>query len=375
MPGPKDPERKASYERFAKIWWLLRIEARELRKVHREDLAEAIGQPSDQTGFIADIDNAKRIPEPANLDKLLTCMGLPYEDKALLFDLAGYRFSRPIPKLDSVRQELAPIIERHIKSPYPILVTDRRFAFWLMNPAATNLLGLSETHNPTNAVIKSLISHYHRQSQPRFLTVFDVLFNSALPLVSQLINADTFRRHQVARFKSLNRGEQHRRFYMAYPECMEKWLQPADYAYFRKVWAETDATDAAFEGKGKIHFQTGKAGTDVRMETVTMPVHSLDGFFEITYLDPETDQIQNVLNAHDYFISRHNEEENCLALWDVVPGDDLLRQYAQEYTERLQEHEIIARLEKRLKAAGIDVEKEHKKRAAGAGTAPLPAYS
>ncbi len=87
MPSPKGIERKVNYKRFAEVWWLLRIEARQLRGISRKKLAAAIGYPPDQAGFITDIDRGNRIPEPATLDKLTTCMGLAYEDKSLLFDL------------------------------------------------------------------------------------------------------------------------------------------------------------------------------------------------------------------------------------------------------------------------------------------------
>src|SRR5258708_40207847 len=107
MAGPKDTERRASYARFAQVWWLLRVEARELRNVHREDLAAAIGQPPTQAGFIGDYDHGKRVPEPANLNKLPPRMGFPYENTTILFDLAGYTVSRPVPALDSIKQELA----------------------------------------------------------------------------------------------------------------------------------------------------------------------------------------------------------------------------------------------------------------------------
>src|SRR5260370_38452071 len=112
MPSPKGIERKVNYKRFAEVWWLLRIEARQLRGISRKKLAAAIGYPADQAGFITDIDRGNRIPEPATLDKLTTCLGLAYEDKSLLFDLAGYLFSRQVPDLDRIKQEFNPLAER-----------------------------------------------------------------------------------------------------------------------------------------------------------------------------------------------------------------------------------------------------------------------
>ncbi len=356
MPSPKNAERKANYERFARVWWLLRIEARELRGVSRKKLAAAIGYPPDQAGFITDIDRGNRIPEPATLDKLTTCMGLAYEDKSLLFDLAGYLFSRQVPDLESIKQELTPLAERHRHSRYPVMITDRRFAFWVLNPAGTELFGSFEGQKPTDT-IKALVNYYHNQPDARFITIFDVVFNSGLPFRSRLMNADSFCRYQIARFKSLNRGEQHRRFYVEYPERMEKWLSPEDYAFFKRIWNETEA---AFEGKGNIHVRATGTGTGVRADLVTIPIHGLDGFFEITYLEPETDEIENILNAHKFFPSRSDTEDSYLAVWDSVPAKDLLAHYTQEYSEPWRTKEIVDRLAKRLQKAGIEIEKERK---------------
>src|SRR5262249_42526881 len=149
------------------------------------------------------------IPEPATLDKLTTCMGLAYEDKSLLFDLAGYLFSRQVPDLDSIKQELTPLAESHRHSRYPVIIADRRFAIWVLNPAATDLFGPFQGQSPKDA-ISTVIHYYHSQPTARFITIFDIIFNSRLPIRPRLLSADSFGRRQIARFKSLNRGELHR---------------------------------------------------------------------------------------------------------------------------------------------------------------------
>jgi len=96
------------------------------------------------------------------------------------------------------------------------------------------------------------------------------------------------------------------------------------------------------------------------MTLATIPIHGLNGFFEIIYLEPETDELENILTAQQLFPSRSGTEDGYLAIWDSVPARDLLDHYSQEYTERWRTKEIVDVLEKRLEKAGIDIAKERK---------------
>ena len=82
------------------------------------------------------IEDARRLPAPTTITRLVECLGGTFADECLLLGLANYLPRPRVPTFDQIKRELTPIAEEMRTCPYPIYILDRGFTFWVANPAA-----------------------------------------------------------------------------------------------------------------------------------------------------------------------------------------------------------------------------------------------
>lgn len=260
------------------------------------------------------IEDARRLPEPTTIVRLVECLGGTFADECLLLGLANYLPRTRIPELAQIERQLTPLADEIRTCPYPVYILDRGFTFWVANPAAMMFI-------PSSVQIDDL--------GKMLPMAFDLSFDSRLGLSSQIANIEALRLEQVTRFKGLNIYSQHTSFYRSLPDFMRQRLSPKDYATFAEVW-QTASID-----------RPGSMSVDVlgyiRMEIpgvapLEFNYHAdrlffLGDLFEIVRFSPLPEPTNQKL-AEMFFGHLKDTEQECFKIWQVTDANSVLSRYA-----------------------------------------------
>ena len=259
------------------------------------------------------IEDARRLPAPATITRLVECLGGTFADECLLLGLANYLPRPRVPTFDQIEKELAPLVEEIRTRPFPVYILDRGFTFWAANPAAMmfipNLDQLDELGRNTT-------------------TAFDLAFDSRLGFSSRITNIESLRLEQVRRFKGLNIYSQHTAFYRNFPQFMRDRLLPEDSCAFDMVWNSTtvDLPDgAAAQDLGYIRLDVpGIAPLEFNYHADRL--YFLGDLFEVVRYNP-VQQAENLQLAEAIFGHLRETQSDCFKIWEVTDASKLLARY------------------------------------------------
>ena len=260
------------------------------------------------------IEDARRLPAPTTITRLVECLGGTFADECLLLGLANYLPRPRVPTFDQIEKELMPLVEEMRTCPYPIYILDRGFTFWVANPAAMmfipNLDRIDDLGRNTT-------------------TAFDLAFDSQLGFASRITNIESLRSEQVRRFKGLNIYAQHTAFYRSFPQFMRERLLPEDFSAFEAVWNTTTVDQPNGSGVQDL----GYIRLDVPgIAPLEFNYHAdrlffLGDLFEVVRYSP-VQQTENLQLAEAIFGHLRDTKSDCFKIWEVTDASSLLARYS-----------------------------------------------
>jgi len=259
------------------------------------------------------IEDARRLPEPSTITRLVECLGGTFMDECLLLGLANYLPRPRIPTFEQIKKELTPLVEEIRTCPYPIYILDRGFTFWVANPAAMMFIPNLERVDDLGR---------------RTATAFDLAFDSRLGIASTITNIDALRSEQVRRFKGLNIYAQHTAFYRNFPQFMRARLIPEDYSAFESIWntARIDQPNGgAVQDLGYIRLEVpGIAPLEFNYHADRL--FFLGDLFEVVRYTPIHNagnlQLTNAIRGH-----LRETKLDCFKIWEVTDATSILGRY------------------------------------------------
>jgi hypothetical protein len=253
------------------------------------------------TAPIVEIEKGRRHPRPETLNALGEALQLSPADIAYLHGLAGYRAITVMPPIEQIKRVLQTIEPDIAQRRYPVYVMDYRFRFWMINSATAAFQDGSLEH--TVSIIKNAIDG------------FSMSFNSRFPLEEDIAHAEVIERETIFRFKAYNLYRRHEPFYLAYPECMQEQLTPADYQRFVKSWNEVDVRmQDVYPVTPEITSRVGSLALRFNIHIVEIP--HLDRLLFVAYYDPKDDGAGNRERCENYFTQYSPNSKECICLWD-----------------------------------------------------------
>lgn len=234
------------------------------------------------TSPLVAIEKGRRLPQPDTIERLGERLQMPHTDIVYLQGLAGYRQPTQLPAAKRIRAVFQEIIAAYPPEHliFPVYVLDYQFRVWMSNLAPLIYL------NDAVAVMRDFVE--------RRRTLFEIIFDAQLNWDHTSTNHYEIKRDQVYRFKARNLFRRSEDFYLAYPECMEPLLAPADFALFKTIWDDVQ-TDSVGLYRIKTLNKTLVNGVPMDFILEDAPIPQLDDlFFMVSYYpEPSAENIRN----------------------------------------------------------------------------------
>jgi hypothetical protein len=219
-----------------------------------------------------------------------------------------------MPPLEQIKRVLLTVEPDIAQRPYPVYIMDYKFHFWMVNSATAKLQGDG-------------VDHLHK-IMARGIDGLRMSFDSRLLFAPDLHDSAPVERETVFRFKAYNLYRRHEPFYLAYPECMQEHLLPADYARFVQRWNEVD-----------VHIQDvypltpqmiKRTGSEVLVFDVHMvDILHLDRLLFAAYYEPKDDGAGNRERCAAYFARYSPKKKCCVRVWDFWENSTALSTHLQ----------------------------------------------
>lgn len=280
---------------------------------------------------IIKIEKGRRMPERDTILRWGECLELSDADIYYLLGIGGYVPEIRIPETDHIIHTLNQIDEYLRREKYPAYVIDYRFAYWMANPAAAMVAGGTDA-------LKMLTQQFVASNEDNpFITVFDLLFNSAYGIRNLIAPLDQIEFDQIFRFKAYNLYNRHLPHYMAYPECMQERLSEPDYEHFLELWnavdEDIDRQDVVYPfgkyGRVKETVQIQADGMSIEFDIVVHPIPHLRNMFGVVLYHPadhpkSVPYDQNRLLCESLFGQFGEAQESCVKMWEIIDNIDEL---------------------------------------------------
>lgn len=253
------------------------------------------------TAPIIEMEKGRRRPRPETLNALGEALQLSPADIAYLHGLAGYRAATVLPPIEQIKRVLQAIEPDIACRSSPVIVLDYQFRHWMVNTATAALVGGS----------LELLTELMR----RGVHGFSVVFDSRSSVRQQFSDPEAVERERVFRFKAHNLYRRHEPFYLAYPECMQQHLLPADYARFATCW---NVVEVGMREVFPVHPHiTVRWGT----HEITFVIHMVellhvDRLLYVGYYEPKEDGRGNRERYEAAFSQASPGSKACLRAWD-----------------------------------------------------------
>lgn len=274
---------------------------------------------------IIKIEKGRRMPERDTILRWGKCLELGDADIYYLLGIAGYVPEIRIPEANHIIQTLNHVDTYLRQEKYPAYVIDYRFAYWMANPSAAMVAGGTDS-------LKMLAAQFAQQNpESPFITVFDLLFNSAYGIRDLIAPIDQIEFDQIFRFKAYNLYNRHLDHYMDYPECMQDRLSEDDYAHFAELW---DVVDEDIDRQGVVYpfgkygrvketVRISAEGMSIEFDIVVHPIPHLRNMFGVVLYHPadrpETvPHDQNRMLCESLFGGFAESQEPCVKIWEII---------------------------------------------------------
>jgi transcriptional regulator with XRE-family HTH domain len=157
-------------------------------------------------------------PDVGIIEEISKFLGLSYPEEYFLLGLAGHITRTRMPRIEQIKEMLAPYIYDIERDPFPSVIIDYRFTQWVKNPKAAVVNGSDEINMYREDPV--LLTHiFRREWAERYTTN---------PIHNQIL--------QVNFFYTMNNLRRHEPFWSKYPECVQNYLKKEDYSVFEMVW-------------------------------------------------------------------------------------------------------------------------------------------
>jgi transcriptional regulator with XRE-family HTH domain len=277
---------------------------------------------------IIKIEKGRRMPERDTILRWGECLELGDADIYYLLGIAGYVPEIRLPEANHIIHTLNQVDEYLRKEKYPAYVIDNRFAYWMANPSAAMVAGGTDS-------LKMLAGEFIKtHPESPFITVFDLLFNSAYGIRNLIAPVDQIEFDQIFRFKAYNLYNRHQDHYMSYPDCMQERLSEEDYNHFVELW---NAVDEDIDRHGAV-YPFGKYGRvketvqiraddmSIEFDIVVHPIPHLRNMFGVVLYHPadrpETVPYEQNRQLCEALFGQFSEsQESCVKIWEII--DDI----------------------------------------------------
>ncbi|MCL4878510.1 MAG: helix-turn-helix domain-containing protein [Anaerolineae bacterium] len=169
-------------------------------------------------------------PRRETIDKIAEALELHFEDRILLYGLAGHLPEFPLPNDKEISMNLTRL-DFIYKSSIPMLVIDYDYRVWKANGGIGFITGKDE--NEIEDLVKQQIS------------MFQIIFDHSLNFRPFIQDWDNLARDSVRDFISLNILRRHKDFFQSYPQRMKEYIP--EFEEFVSIWNEVAEDDEAYD--------------------------------------------------------------------------------------------------------------------------------